>query len=257
LSDAPPVPSIFKCEASVTMADEEDSFWLLTDLGWPSDTEDYVFLGRAVERIGAAIFPSQWTGLETAANRFRDKRLPGPPPQSIQSALEDVVDPNPAYRRFLEVQKVIVDAAVAGKLITVGRDVAGGDMSQPFPASYWHTENWRWRFRLCRTNPAEPFAARADGSKWIFVERRSLDEFIRELQPPAPSSTIKGKTDCKNWLRAQMAASPERKRKPKRDYLREAKELFAVSKQSFNRAWAEAQNETGSVWSKPGRPKST
>lgn len=39
-------------------------FWV--NKKWPLDTADYVFLGRAVDRIGAALFPGEWDGCEFA-----------------------------------------------------------------------------------------------------------------------------------------------------------------------------------------------
>jgi hypothetical protein len=41
-------------------------FWI--DKRWPFDTPDFVFLGRAVDRIGMSLYPDQWDGGEFTAD---------------------------------------------------------------------------------------------------------------------------------------------------------------------------------------------
>ena len=63
--------------------------------------------------------------------------------------------------------------------------------------------------------------------------------------------------ECRNWLCVEMRASLATKPRPKAAYLAEALARWGsrLSKDAFNRAWAEALDETGAKWGKPGRPR--
>jgi hypothetical protein len=71
------------------------------------------------------------------------------------------------------------------------------------------------------------------------------------------AATSGGTAACKEWLLAEMAASPDRKPKPKEAYRTEAQARWGtrVSKEAFERAWAVALGETGANWGKAGRPR--
>ena len=50
---------------------ERLGFWICKQM-WPMDTDPYMFLGRAMQICGKAIFPDDWNGHELH-ERFRKK----------------------------------------------------------------------------------------------------------------------------------------------------------------------------------------
>lgn len=49
---------------------DRSTFWK-NDTQWPNDSESYLFLARALNRLGKSIFPSSWTGTEFATETFK------------------------------------------------------------------------------------------------------------------------------------------------------------------------------------------
>jgi hypothetical protein len=105
----------------------EQDFWG-DKKGWPRDTDEHVFLGRAIEKIGAAIFGDKWTGSEPSAAADSAER-----------------------EKFQGVQDAIVRAFTSGRLDFVLRGISGGIFLQQ-NAAYWHTEALEERFLTCRIN---------------------------------------------------------------------------------------------------------
>jgi hypothetical protein len=71
---------------------------------WPRNTKDYIFLGRAVNEAGRALFPQTWTGQEPTAG----------------------ADNEAARDRFMLVQSEIATEGEAERLITTCRALPGG-----------------------------------------------------------------------------------------------------------------------------------
>ena len=71
-----------------------------------------------------------------------------------------------------------------------------------------------------------------------------------------PSAKAPAALECRNWLILDMRASLETKPRPKAAYFEEALARWGsrLSKDAFDRAWAEALDETGAKWGKAGRP---
>lgn len=58
----------------------QSSWWIENNSWWPRDSQDWVFLARAVHEIGRAKYPSEWTGEEpmTWANPSHATQAPVP-----------------------------------------------------------------------------------------------------------------------------------------------------------------------------------
>lgn len=61
---------------------------------------------------------------------------------------------------------------------------------------------------------------------------------------------------CNNWLCDAMRASPADRHKPKSDWFSEAKQKWpTLARRTFDRAWDDALEDTGSQWGAPGRTR--
>jgi hypothetical protein len=70
-------------------------------------------------------------------------------------------------------------------------------------------------------------------------------------------SSNKAKVNCREWLTAEMRASPTTRTRGKEDLLREALDKFpGLTVRSFELAWGAARESAGAEnWSKAGRPR--
>jgi hypothetical protein len=77
---------------------------------------------------------------------------------------------------------------------------------------------------------------------------------IRKLWPAA-KLTLAAEGRCREYLVTEMQRSPERRPKPKSDFLADCRARFAgLSERGFERAWADAIRLTGAVgWRRAGR----
>jgi hypothetical protein len=72
------------------------------------------------------------------------------------------------------------------------------------------------------------------------------------ISPPVGLGTIRGQTECTEWLTELMENGPSRQ--AKKEYRDEAIDKFSVSWRAFDRAWANAVVKTGNTqWTTPGR----
>jgi hypothetical protein len=259
-------------------------FWQ-TPESWPSDSPEYVFLARAFNEIGSAIFGAKWALPEdvSAVEREQDPNED----DSDEDALDndnwdtdndDNDNDNGDWDSDLEkmqadVEREIANQCLAGILVTAVRPKAGGQMIHLEP-SHWHTENYHSRFYRCQMSLRRPFPTRgviAPGSHWVYVTRESLDRYLADQlyaecqsktydkQKPAPQvkQSSSQEKKCKDWLIEEMQAH-DIPPKPKKPYRDEAQQKFSVSIRGFDRAWADAIHFTGRLnWSNAGRkPKS-
>jgi hypothetical protein len=174
------------------------SFWKSQE-NWPSDPAGYVFLARAVQVLGKALDP-EWTGEEPsiaesmqlvghrAAPTGKTPFLPKQTPEEIAAfkarfqtpeVLERVRLRKVAEDRWRKVQREVAAQCESGKLLTVGRPVAGGNL-YALPQEWWRTERLSPRFVRCQIDPTRPFsdAVSADEFWWIFIEEHSLNGVI-------------------------------------------------------------------------------
>jgi hypothetical protein len=163
--------------------------------GWPADTDAYVFLARAVQRVGLAMHGAEWLGSEMKVRRkgtplrggdevtilfipARFNRLR----HSLPSMSPPITDEAAALQRVETVYRAIVAACQSGKLESAARPRIGGKI-QRLPKSVWNTERWWSRFDTCEIDVERPFDhpfARDRGS-WIFVTSTSLSDFLLSL----------------------------------------------------------------------------
>jgi hypothetical protein len=128
----------------------------LPEYKWPElDPSGFVFLGRAFDEIGAAMFPADWTGREW---------------RSVGGA-------EPSHtKRALAVRDEITRRAEAGELATALK-ASNGSMVDA-PRRLWNRGNLDEPFALgTMTLPGHPLA----GDGLIFVERESLDRLLLQM----------------------------------------------------------------------------
>lgn len=174
---------------------------------WPSrDPAGYVFLARAVNAVGKALFPDGWTGSE----------VPTPRPYMSHGCLViDVLSESEkqATARFDKVQDTIATAAETGTLVTAAREVGGGKIS-PLPAQDWSSERLAHRFSTCLLDPSDPFGRGGFLTHWIYVHSDSLTHLVEGLggtpdfaAPTSPSSRERrkpGRRPSLNWKRIEQ-----------------------------------------------------
>jgi hypothetical protein len=160
---------------------DRQKFWSSSE--WPRDTKEFIFLGRAVEAIGKAIYLDDWTGEEPWI-----KQLPLTmvaelmykfSPEIGAEAMEQYERSELAISRFQAVQIEIATHAEKNELVTAWRSKAGGEQ-QIIPRTWWNTERLQSRFDFCQIDPMDPFATINAGEDfcWIFVKRDSLRQFL-------------------------------------------------------------------------------
>jgi hypothetical protein len=145
-----------------------NAFWSKPEL-WPIDAEGYVFLARAFNQIGKAMFGEYWLGNEHLAKA------------------DGNTDPGLIARRAVVMEEIAKrlrdDDLVAGT-----RPIEGG-MITDAPKAWWNTELNRitMRFINCEINPKNPFSGPVLSAKnsWIFINRGSLDDLLQR-QPFGP-----------------------------------------------------------------------
>jgi hypothetical protein len=193
----------------------ENKFWRSL-YSWPADPAGYVFLARAVERVGSAMFGSEWTGQEVMTEYkvlqqgpvLAPRRLPisinaasrhsplsiNPKGPVAQSSLAEndyettraIEEHNaralPALKRLGATKREIVKRCESGELVSAARPTSGGVM-MVLPASHWNTEHWDNRFIMCQMNPTRPFGTGFAGDNycWIFVTAETLDRLLLSL----------------------------------------------------------------------------
>ena len=96
---------------------------------------------------------------------------------------------------------------------------------------------------------SKEYAALVDATSGLKLRPLFLFPEDRSNLGPAKASA-EGK--CRQWLIEKMQGVKEN---PKAGYLEKARILFNCSKPQFERAWRDANAETGSGWDQGGRPR--
>lgn len=172
------------------------SFWS-DESRWPYDPPGYVFLLRAVNEMGRAMYPNIWTNLEPGflplSNfpdwaREPDKALlihhsemqrraqhsaigqtgrllvelicAAQMEASLERFDKEAARAEAVAKRLQAVASQIVGWLTAGKLIAALRFQRGGGIGEPLMAAIWQTENWGPRFFRGQMNPNEPFSSK-------------------------------------------------------------------------------------------------
>lgn len=197
------------------------SFWSPKGrAGWPRDCDGFVFLGRAVDRMGRAMFGTDWTD-DTMIAVYKGPSPPSKPlrrpvrmavlPARIPNldpqleAAEDAVRPLPsrddssqlihALRALAEVnrkraalvgsmQERVINAASRGDLAFAFRQ--DGRM-KAVEARLWNEPGVETRFARCTFDPAKPFynsMLPGANHRDLYVTEASLHDFLR-MQPEA------------------------------------------------------------------------
>jgi hypothetical protein len=169
-------------------------FWQ-TPKSWPSDSPEYVFLARAFNQIGHAIFGPKWDLPEdvSAEEREQDPNEDDSGEDALDNDNWDTDNDNDwdstLEKMQADVEREIAKQCLAGILVTAVRPKAGGKMTKLKP-SHWHTENYNARFYCCQMSLKHPFprvgVVTSSGSHWIYVTRKSLDRYVAG-QPYAES----------------------------------------------------------------------
>ena len=114
---------------------------------WPFDLPDYVFLPRALEAIGRAVFPGGW-------EQEREAR-----------------------RRAIQ---IVAHKALAIDLIQSATRACLGGPFRPMTYLLWNTEQVNGRFTRFKIDASDPFG-NGGLDKWIFVVRPSLEFFCASI----------------------------------------------------------------------------
>jgi hypothetical protein len=261
--------------------DDRCKFWMSSG-GWPWDPTGYVFLARAVQEIGKAMYGAEWTGAEPCTPIPWDHRT-GNGRETIsrlevravtQGGLDDFRQAVADFRqavaeiankraeadkvalRLAAVQNYIVRNAEAGIIETASRPIAGGKM-EPI-------ESWMWngdcsaRFFWCQISRRKPFGYAVGGDDFLFVflTRSSLDRAVESLHEvrrlrdrEQEANTEAAHTSGAEKRATALAANVLRADRtiPKKE-LRERLEAagFSLPRRAFdNRVWPDAREAAG------------
>ena len=149
---------------------------------WPHDRPGYVFLARAFDPVGRALFGDHWDALEIVGE------APAAPPADADEAawgqyeiLSDQHDEREekaegvVKARRDQIARMIAEQAELKKFETRAL-LKNGEMA-PIKPSSWNADYLHDRFYECKISIA--------GERcWIFIERTSLQQFVR-TQPHA------------------------------------------------------------------------
>jgi hypothetical protein len=179
---------------------------------WPNDPPGYVFLARAFNEIGPAIFAEKWPKKEkpTETQFTLAQTLDAPEKLSVDELdASDILhdqESNDTERMHRAVKDKVVKGCFEGCLVSAVRAKEGGKMKKLEP-EMWNAENLDYRFPRCEMSLATPFKKSPfPETHWIFLERESLDRFLAtQLYSPNAIST----TDhhMSPYLRAMLAVT--------------------------------------------------
>jgi hypothetical protein len=194
---------------------------------WPRDPPGYVFLGRVLEKIGAAMH-EDWTGTEATTDyvqplpadrtSYWDRQRAdillsihrpdlGRPTFVIGAATHQFTDEHwqiacelaqrlhdeglPALTRLRTAQDKIIRLSIANELVLQIRPISGGPWKS-FHPDWWNVDDPWKLFRRCRIDPDFPFSDRPswreNNDHWIFATEDSLARVQKRSEPKLKSA---------------------------------------------------------------------
>lgn len=242
---------------------------------WPVEREAHVFLGRAVNQLGAAMH-HDWQGDEGAA------LVVGPVAGSDRRTVLALLSRDPSYEVDEAGSNEIADHAKAEAIRVALNEIAQPKVDR-FNAvvTEMHRGLMDGRFKSFRRtarglDPLHPdLWFRDDGAeaiqtcKWltddhfrlgypIFLDRRRFDAWASERKASAPAATVRQRGLMLGALVEIIKESPTRRthtNEQLRDEI-ERRSGHRPSVDALNSIKAEAISQTGAVaWAKGGRPK--
>jgi hypothetical protein len=164
---------------------------------WPRDTSDWIFLARAFQKVGSAMFGQHWTGEETITKTELDS------------------DPGPVARRSVVLMEMI-GRLQTGDFESGIRPVKGGEIVSIDP-TWWNTEPARARLRFfgCQLDQDAPFdgAVVSKRNSWIYVSKRTLTNFA-DKQPFRPRINQQFEGHLSPYMNLMLAVAKEMSIKP-------------------------------------------
>jgi hypothetical protein len=172
-------------------------FWR-TPGDWPLDPPRYVFLARAFDEIGRALFGDKWSREVTppktklADSQMSEKSQELADNDDLESILLDENEKDNAddehHRMWVAVKDEILKQCLAGHLVGAVRPTEGGETTD-LQAKMWNAEKLGHRFDRCQMSLRHPFATSPKlDPHWIFLSRESLRKYLA-AQPYGSVST--------------------------------------------------------------------
>ncbi|MGE6743313.1 hypothetical protein ACQKGC_23865 [Allorhizobium pseudoryzae] len=195
---------------------------------WPIDFGRYIFIGRAVQKVGRALFGHEWTDAAPSQSQtpeFRRKRrltvddlwhnwqiikallseeelatitkapyFSRPPVISAEVwsiAIPRLNETKLPFQRYKDVQSQMLEWFRSGAVRTGIRAHRGGEIVEA-DSSLWNSEDLSFRFDYGKLDANRPFEP-VDGLppetlSWIFVEQESLGKTIPDIFAPKPQA---------------------------------------------------------------------
>jgi hypothetical protein len=146
-------------------------FWR-TPSEWPNDPPGYVFLARAFDEIGVAMFGEKWS----MKDEKTEQEVEPVDLDADDLALAETQDEHEAM--WVAIKAAIVRGCAEGRLISAVRPKEGGN-TEELDKGIWHSEHLDQRFYRCEMSPASPFKkGRRPETHWIFLQRQSLGQYL-------------------------------------------------------------------------------
>jgi hypothetical protein len=163
----------------------EYSFWDHPRV-WPHDPPGYLFLARACQEVGRAMFGSKWA---------KSWGEPDEPPDECDLATwEEYKRECDEFQNTLVAMRAAVVESIAkqcemASLVAAVRLKAGGQMIA-LEQHMWNVERVEPRFQRCDMSLDNPFETGGGSCRfyWIFIDRGSLDRFLGQLRNQATAS---------------------------------------------------------------------
>ena len=155
-----------------------------------------------------------------------------------------------------------LDAALADRVLLLKWDeprlIAGPGDQGPFAETPVYSRSWLGPNRN-GDEVLDDAGASEEGRtrKVLLIHQLSIDTTWPTVPKDPARGTAAAETACRKWLEEQMRNSPDRATDTRIALFRNAEGQWpSLSEKAFNRARANAINETGALaWAKPGRPR--
>jgi hypothetical protein len=259
-------------------------FWARPDV-WPRDPLGYIFLARAIEEIGRAMFGEDWTGKEVTTDFVRSlpdyfkasifdasyardilMKLPeyatqfpplpewGDPPSyftfkewlAAQAAVRRQQEEQaPTFKRLSAVKLEIVARCESGELISAIRPVVGGAM-RIAARVWWNTERWHSRFTMCQLNPDDPFGGGFAGDNFYWIFL-TRESLDAYLQKKAAGARPRATARAETAAISELAAMLQGNENMRREEAaKHCVAKFGVTGRGFQqRIWPQAREKAG------------